>query len=202
MRSHRVTTRKLAVLVAVVALNLGVGRALYVWWGEHRFVRFNLGHAPATFVWRGYRVSSLGVHVHIEPEIFLYVLAPMGLAGQLAAYRIFRVRGPARVFWVAFLVCGLAAAGSLIWAFMADDAIAVAWYPYLVRVPEWTHRAGLAHVLFGPRHSIGRGVCFAYIFGFPQFLAALSGGLAARIIARWWGRRHSRPASGQLPSTP
>jgi hypothetical protein len=188
----------LAALVAVAAVNLAVGRAVYVWWGDFRLVQFNLEWYRSFYVWWGQPLHGVGVAVEIGGETVLYALAPMGLAVQLAAYRLISVRGPARAFWLGFLVCGLAGAGSLVWTFMAHDAIAVAWYSYLVSIPRWGERLGWDDVLFLSGPPIATAISHACIFAFPQFLAALTGGLAARLIARWWGRRHGRPQSGQL----
>jgi hypothetical protein len=144
VKPPRVTIRRLAIWVAVVGLNLGLGRALYA-----------------------------------HGENLLYALAPMGLALQVAAYRLIHLRGQARAFWVGFLTGGLTAVASLVWAVLRPGgAVGLAWRLY-------AHSAsGLTAPLPWSGYPWVAVVRVACNYGLPQFLAALIGGL----IARWWVR--------------
>jgi hypothetical protein len=174
MNAPRVNLWKLSVFVALVAVNLAAGRALYAY---------------------TYSTSDI---------------APMVLALQVAAYRLFRVRGPATAFWTGFMACGLAVLASFIWAGEywvhgtwiddpASQANARAWGLYFRPVNLFIDGVGLDPKVFAPGNELYRNLLFACTSAPPQFLIAISGGLAARTVARWRGRRHGRPPTGQLP---
>jgi CDP-diglyceride synthetase len=139
-----------------------------------------------------------------------------GLVLQVGFFRLIRSRGRGRAFWVGFIVCGLMAMTTLVWAMRFPEVFGIrggalirtpgsplhtVWYGYAKFVSERI----IAPVLYNPRINPGPNrdsvvggasiVAIRSIVWFlPQILIAIVGGLLTSLIGRRLGKsRSSRP---------
>lgn len=156
-------------------------------------------------------------------EMRLYGVGPMGLALQVAAFRLLRNRGRSRAFWAGFLVSGAAALASFVWGLArpgqgsgelwAFDRLAHEWTWASRMFGFWAGCGKLAAEVLPPlpkRAGIPRFPGYVWWYDDPnhrlwaestaagglfgtQLAIALAGGLLARQVAK---RRHNAPGIG------
>lgn len=164
---------------------------------------------------------------HYNSEMLIGV-ALGGVLLQVGIVRLMRSRGRPRAFWGGFVVCGMMAIMSLVWAMLFPEVLGIrggalirtpgsplhtAWYGYA----EFVSERIIAPVLYDPRINPGSSrdsvlggasivAIRAVIWFLPQLFIAMVGGLLTGLI----GRRVSKmlvgdpqkPASSRPSVTP
>jgi CDP-diglyceride synthetase len=162
-----------------------------------------------------------------NPEMLIGI-ALMGLLLQFGLFRL--VVGPrrGRLFWIGFILCGLTAMVSLVWAMFFPEAFGIRGGA-LIRTPgsplhtvcygyaKFVSERIIAPVLYDPRinpgpnrDSVVGGASIvairAVVWFLPQLFIALVGGLLTSLIGRRLGRtptgHFDQQVSAVVPSRP